>query len=125
MLRRGSVIWAILRGPNGELILDDHGKPKRRPALVLSTQAEIDSGDVLRVAAISSKFDRHNLPSNWFHVPSQPGGHPDTGLDQPSVVKADWLARIDQADVISVSRRPVGAATKQVLNWLAQQSPPE
>lgn len=120
-LHRGSVIWAELRGPCGELIIDSNGNPKARPAIVLSSSVDINNGNDLVVAAISTQFDRKNLPPNWFLVPSQPGGHCTTGLDQPCVAKSDWLRRIPQQDVKSVSPGVCGRLTRQILNWLNQK----
>jgi len=120
---RGSIVWVALRGPNGELIVDDAGNPKKRPAVVLSNLEDINSGRPLVVAAISTQFDLNALPTHWHKVPSQPGGHPDTGLDQPCVVKADWLCKIPQEDIDGsrVSRRPLSSSiVRQILNWLAQ-----
>jgi mRNA-degrading endonuclease toxin of MazEF toxin-antitoxin module len=120
---RGSVIWAILDDPSGKPILDDMGRPKSRPALVLSSNADIQSGKPLVVAAISTKFDPKKLPSHWIPIPSQPGGHPDTGLDQPCVVKSNWMvAGISQSSVTRVSRRRVHSGVlKRVLAYLARQ----
>ncbi|NOZ41485.1 MAG: type II toxin-antitoxin system PemK/MazF family toxin [Planctomycetes bacterium] len=120
-LHRGSIIWARLRGPNGELILDGYQQPKARPSLVLSSSTDIEAGNGLVVAAISTQFDRRNLPPHWFSAPSQPGGHPITGLDQPCVVKSDWLCRILVTDVIRISPSVSGRLTRQVLNWLNSQ----
>lgn len=120
MLRRGSVVWARVPDPHGNLILDQNGNPKSRPALVLSTQDEIDSGGPLVVAAISTKFDRQACPNNWFLMESHPSGHPATGLNQPCVVKSDWLVGVEQNNIERVSPGVAARQTKQVLNWLAQ-----
>ena len=121
-MRRGSVIWARVPAPDGKVILDERGNPKVRPALVLSSGEDIATGDPIVVAAISTKFDRQRLPSNWFMMDSHPLGHQVTGLDRPCVVKADWLAEIEQNSIERISPGISGRNVKLVLNWLAQQS---
>ncbi|HQU45783.1 MAG TPA: hypothetical protein PK867_23415, partial [Pirellulales bacterium] len=70
-----------------------HGNdPKQRPALVLSSGEKILEGGEIVVAAISTAFSRP-IPSHWFELPSHPSGDPRTGLDQPCVVKSDWLKK--------------------------------
>jgi mRNA-degrading endonuclease toxin of MazEF toxin-antitoxin module len=103
------------------VILDERGNPKVRPALVLSSGEDIATGDPIVVAAISTKFDRKKLPSNWFIMESHPQGHRVTGLDQPCVVKADWLAEIAQDSIERISPGISGKCVRLVLNWLSQQ----
>jgi len=119
-LLRGSTIWAYIRGPNGELISYPDGNPKPHPALVLTATPEIEAGQVLTVAAISTKFEPNAIPSNWFRMPTNPSGHSVTGLDQPCVVKADWIKQVKQEDVQSISPGVCRQQTRQVLNWLNQ-----
>jgi hypothetical protein len=121
-ITRGSIVWAALRDPNGNLIVDGQGNPKYRPCVVISRTAAILSEDTVVVAAISTKFDVGDLPSNWFNIASQPGGHPETGLDQPSVVKADWLELIRKVDIDytrGIFRCP-SSIFRQVSNWADQ-----
>jgi hypothetical protein len=120
VLRRGSVIWARIPDPHGNVIVDDTGKPKCRPALVLSNSEDIATGDSIVVAAISTQFDLQNLPPHWFIMESHPQGHPSTGLNRPCVVKSDWLVSVRQCDIESVSPGISARNTKLVLNWLKQ-----
>lgn len=121
MLRRGSVIWFVIPDPDGNVIYDDHGNPKEHPALVLSSNEDIDSGRTLVVAAISTRVGSNPRPPQWFHIDWQRGGHPGTGLSRHCVVKADWLVSVDQADVTQVSPGISGRATDSVLKWLKTQ----
>ena len=123
MIVRGSIIWAVMRGPNGEVILDRDGNPKEHPGVVLNTQEGIDSGRSLAIAAISTQFDRQNRPKHWIGLPSttRPGGHIETGLTEPCVLKSNWLAHVEQANIRRVSPRPLAIPTvKQVLKWLEE-----
>jgi mRNA-degrading endonuclease toxin of MazEF toxin-antitoxin module len=122
-LQRGSIVWVFLDDPNGRPILDSHGNPKSRPVMVITPTEEILKGQPVSVAAISTQFDRRNLPPEWFLIPSQPGGDPKTGLDQPSVVKSNWLRPLDPSKIDGshpVTRAPTQVVRK-VLNWLDQQ----
>jgi hypothetical protein len=78
-------------------------------------------GGELVVAAISTVFTRP-LPSHWFELPSSPDGHPVTGLDQPCVVKSDWLKKIKSTDVITELGTAPSRAVRQVLSYLRDQA---
>ncbi|HMP07345.1 MAG TPA: type II toxin-antitoxin system PemK/MazF family toxin [Lacipirellulaceae bacterium] len=119
MISRGSIIWAVVPDPNGKIILDKNGNPKEHPCVVLNTQEYIDSKQPLVCAAISTKFDA-NRPKHWIWLPGKPGGHIETGLNEPSVVKSDWLVpSVDQNNIRRVSPRPLAVPTvKQILKWL-------
>jgi hypothetical protein len=125
-LQRGSILWVFLEAPDGTPILDDLGNPKSRPTMVITPTEDIRRGEPISLAAISTSFDaKRPLPTCWFTVPSEPrpGGHLMTGLDQPSVVKASWLKRLDPARIDSshpIKRAPTQVA-KQVINWLNQR----
>jgi len=110
---RGTIIWAEID--------DGHGNTKPRPALVLSSDEAIDEGEVLTVAAISTVFNRP-VPSHWFALPSNPCGDAITGLDQPSVVKSDWLRNIEQTSVIKEMGRAPAEIVKQVINFLKERN---
>lgn len=113
-MQRGSIVWIELADPNG---LD----PKKRPALVLSSNDKIAHGGALVVAAISTSFTRP-VPSHWFELPSHPAGHPRTGLDQPCVVKADWLKSVERSEILGELGTAPAGIVRQVLAWLQNQS---
>lgn len=119
---RGSIVWIAADDPNGKPILDQYGKPKSRPTMVVTSTADIQAGVPIIAVAISSRFDIKNLPTCWFSIPSHPNGHPVTGLDQPSVVKADWPVPIIPAKITRADERERAPTqvVKQVLNWIAQ-----
>jgi hypothetical protein len=72
-------------------IPDPDGKPAkhRHPAMVLLTQPGASEAYVV---GISTKFDE-NRPPHWILLPHAPGGHPETGLVEPCVLKCDWVIR--------------------------------
>lgn len=107
----GSIIWAPVREPINRTLVAEH------PAMVLSPQTEIDAGSDLRVAVCTTD-QVYPLPSGWFDMPSQPGGHPVTGLKEAGVVKATWLDDVPQSSVRKVTGRAPSEVFKQVRNWL-------
>jgi mRNA interferase MazF len=112
-IQRGTIIWAELSDPNGR-----NAKP--RPAVVLSTQPHIDTHGDLVVAVITTDFT-HPLPSGWFAIPTMPGGHAITGLDQACVVKATWLKQVPRTQVQAIMGRAPSRVVREILNFLAQR----
>jgi hypothetical protein len=71
--------------------------PRRDP---LPTE-QILPGAKLRVVCVPTHLEepspQHQVPFPW-----QRPHHPKTGLNKPNVAKCNWLARVDQGDVIKV-----------------------
>lgn len=88
--------------------------------MVLSPQDSIDAGDDLEVVVITTSLS-YPLPSGWFEMPAEPGGHPTTGLFEACVVKATWQDSIPQADVLRRIGRSLKRDYKLVKNWLAEK----
>jgi len=61
-IKKGSLVWAEVNDPNTGVPAGEHA------CLVLNKQAEIDAGDDLRVAVVTSKFTRP-LKSGWYSIP--------------------------------------------------------
>jgi hypothetical protein len=112
----GTIILAVVEDPNG-----DPAGP--HPAIVLNRQVEIDDGNDLWVAVCSTSFD-YPLRSGWFDMPTQPGGHPATGLSEACVVKATWLQKVPQTRVIKLYKRAPVRIVRQVLEWLRNNGLP-
>jgi hypothetical protein len=89
----------------GQIILvpvsDGHGNVQPHPAVILSPTEEIRLEDRLRVVCVSSQVEEpcppHHVPLPWKRP-----RHPKTGLNKPNVAKCNWLARVDQGDVIKI-----------------------
>lgn len=111
---QGAVIYSRVTGvPGGGLLPDPHY------SVVLNDQSEIDAGEDLRVAVISTNC--RPLMSGWFDMATAPGGHPITGLSEACAVKATWLNKIKPTDVIRIQGRCLAATFKSVRNWLAEK----
>jgi hypothetical protein len=82
-------------------VADGRGNLKPHPAVILSPTDQIVPDAKLRVVCISTQLEnpcpKHHVPLPWQHP-----RHPKTRLNKPNVAKCNWLARIDQADVIKV-----------------------
>src|SRR4051794_32876900 len=82
-------------------VADGRGNIEPHPAVILSPTDQIAPGAKLRVVCVSTQvedpFPLHHVPLPW-----QRPRHPKTGLNKPNVAKCNWLARVDQGDVIKV-----------------------
>lgn len=106
----GTIILADVDEPNG-------APAGPHPAVVLSSQADIDAGVNLQVAVCSTAF-RYPLRDGWFDMPTHPEGHAITGLTEACVVKATWTAEIPQANVLKLYKRCPIKIVKMVIAWL-------
>jgi hypothetical protein len=85
----------------GQIVLAhvSDGHFKARPVVMLTPTNAILPSEPIEVACVSTHIERpmppHHIPLPWHR-----GRHPRTGLDKPNVVKCDWLARIDQTEII-------------------------
>jgi len=68
-------------------ILDPLGQPcdSPHPALVFRIDAE-----KAYLVGITTSYD-DPPPGHWIRMLVAPGGHPETGLDRPCVLKCDWV----------------------------------
>ena len=88
----------------GQIVLvwmkDAKGKIKERPAIIISSDAECESEEVLYFIAISTSINRP-LPDYHFviHDSYQHDNH--TGLSRRSVVKCNWVREISRGRIIS------------------------
>jgi len=89
----------------GQIILvpvaDGRGNVEPHPAVILSPSDQIVPGATLCVVCVSSQLE-DPCPPHHIPLPWQRPHHPRTGLNKPNVAKCNWLARIDQGDVIKV-----------------------
>lgn len=107
--RYGDIVTLVIPDPNGV-------NPKLRPALIVSTDEELATQPVIRVASISSSSIPKPLPSAYFKLPWKRGKHPKTGLDRHSVVKCDWLAQVSDDQIVS----RIGTAPASVMIEIAK-----
>jgi hypothetical protein len=111
----GDIVMLVILDPNGV-------NPKLRPALIISTDDEMASNAVIRVASVSSSNIPDPLSPMYFELPWKRGKHPKTGLDRRSVVKCDWLAEVTGEQVISKIGTAPASVLIQVSKYFASQS---
>ncbi len=104
----------------GQIVLvsmtDGRGNIKPRPAVILSPSEQILPEAELRVVCVSTQVE-DPCPPHHIPLPWQRPRHPRTGLNKPNVAKCNWLARINQRDVIKV----LGFAPPQQLARIGQE----
>ena len=88
---QGSIVWAVIPDSRG-------GNPKNRPAVVLTSNSQIDPQGEVELAAITSLLGDARF-SETVELPWHPDGHPQTGLSKPSEVVCTWLAATRAVDV--------------------------
>lgn len=110
-IQSGSIVWVLPKDPITHQQLGEH------PAIVLTPQAEIDAGAVLKVVVCSTTFS-YPLPPGWFDMPTDPQGKNPTGLREACVAKATFPDDIPQNDVKRIAGRAPAALVRQIQQWL-------
>ncbi len=90
-LRQGRIVIGLIK--------DKNGFGKRRPAVTLTEDAEIERNPFFIVAAVTITF-ADPPPANIVPIPWHPRGHPVTGLRQRSGVVTDWIVVMRASDVV-------------------------
>lgn len=86
----GHVVLADLPDPSGAPCGHPH------PAMILRGPSE---NGIVYLVAISTSFERP-LGRLMIELPWAEGGHPDTGLSQPCVLKCFWVVRFDEKNIL-------------------------
>lgn len=90
-LQQGRIVWVEVLDPQGR-------NPKVRPAVVLTTTAEIREDGEVAVAAVTTQLDA--APSEvCVELPWHRDGHPRTRLNRRNVVVCTWLATVSVAQI--------------------------
>src|SRR5713226_1360039 len=89
----GSVVWAELE--------DANGFRKVRPAVVVTTTADIAAGKPVRLVAITTRLP-HPLPDDHVLLPWDRQGKARSGLRRRCAAVARWQVEIPVGDVQQV-----------------------
>jgi mRNA-degrading endonuclease toxin of MazEF toxin-antitoxin module len=84
-LRRGRIIWAQIKDPNG--------RSKKRPANILTPTDEITEAEPLIVLAITTTYI-DPAPIDHVELPWTNRGHPITRLKRRSAAVLRWVDEI-------------------------------
>ncbi|MCA9081800.1 MAG: type II toxin-antitoxin system PemK/MazF family toxin [Planctomycetaceae bacterium] len=95
MLRQGSIVWVIVPDPAGRNL-------KSRPVAILTPTEHLDGTQPIRAAAITSTFSEP-IPVHSVKLPWSRHSHPVTGLNRPSIVRCDWICRIEVTNITGVA----------------------
>ncbi|HVA50118.1 MAG TPA: type II toxin-antitoxin system PemK/MazF family toxin [Pirellulales bacterium] len=107
--KQGAIVWAKL-GPRGLY--------KKRPAVILTRDSELDATKSFFVAAGSCQVSSP-LAANEVLLPS--GGslpHPLTRLKKPTVIVCDWIEEVTYSDVIQWGGETPPTALLEILSKL-------
>lgn len=113
-LQLGSVIWAELE--------DTNGFRKVRPSVVLTATADIAAGQLVRVAAITTRLP-HPLPDDHVVLPWDRQGRARSGLRRRCAAVATWLAEIPMSAVQQVVGILPPAVIGELLAKISVASP--
>jgi mRNA-degrading endonuclease toxin of MazEF toxin-antitoxin module len=111
----GSVIWAELA--------DVNGIRKIRPAVVVTATADIVSGGVVGVAAITTRLPVP-LPADYVLLPWNRQGTAHSGLRRKSAAVASWLADLPVDDVQQIVGIISPTVMGELLAKLVSPAPP-
>lgn len=111
--RSGDIVLADLLDPLGQPCNNPH------PAMVLRLDAQ-----VAYLVAITTSFD-DPPPGHWIRMRHSPGGHSQTGLHKPCVLKCDWVVRFQVPQIIrKIGEMPSDhfeLATNQIISLVQQK----
>lgn len=92
-LRQGSIAWANLKDPHGNL--------KLRPCVVLTETSEIILDGPFVVVAITTTYPAPP-PFEFVELPWSPMGHPATGLRKRSAAACHWLVSTKSSEIVEI-----------------------
>jgi len=87
-IRLGAIVEAVIADPRGQ-------NSKQRPLIIVGIE---EDGSVV-FCAISSRFPTP-IPHTCVRLPSDPLGHPSTGLVLESVAYCDWVDSLDVSQIV-------------------------
>src|SRR5205823_6089400 len=111
----GSVIWADLK--------DTNGFRKVRPAVIVTTSAEIAAGRPIRVLAITMRLPSP-LPDDHVVLPWDRQGKARSGLRRKCAAVTSWQAEILAGDVHQVVGILPPAVIEELLAKVSAAIPP-
>ena len=115
-LRQGRIVWVELLDPQGR-------NPKVRPAVVLTSTAEIAATGTIRVAAGTS--DVGSVPADeGVTLPWLATGHPTTKLTRPSVAVVTWIADVPASAVRVAGTVPLKPFLELTAKVASRNAPP-
>ena len=113
-LCRGRIVWVELLDPQGR-------NRKRRPAVVVTPDAEIKEDGEVWVVAISTQFTESPADVQ-VELPWERRGHPRTKLKERCAAVCTWMEKVPVASVQEMAGIVPG---RQLLDILIRIKPPD
>lgn len=104
---RGRIVWVEVPDPQGR-------NPKCRPAVILTSTEEVEAGEPIVVAAISTTLAQP-LPDDHVELPWDRRGHSRTGLRMRCAAVCSWLTVIVEKDIQGYAGIVPGPQLLQIL----------
>ena len=91
---RGRIIWAEFLDPQRR-------NKSPHPAVILTSREEIENGDSIVVAVVSTQYDLSE-PKERVDLPwdPRPGGHAVTKLNKRCAAICYWTEKIERSDIL-------------------------
>jgi len=111
---RGRIVWVELLDPQGR-------NPKRRPAVIVTPDADIRVDGEVWVVAISSQRDEAPA-EDQVELPWHRDGHPRTGLKEWCAAVCTWMEKVSVANIKGYAGTVPG---RQLLDIETRIKPPD
>lgn len=108
-LKQGRIVWLKL-GPRGGY--------KERPAVILTSDSDLDPAEPFHVAVGSSRISSPLAPNEVLLPTGSKSRHPLTKLKQPTVIVCDWIEEVRSSDVLQWGGEAPPTALLEILSKL-------
>ena len=115
--RRGSIVWVELLDPQGR-------NPKRRPAVIVSDDEEIQASGEAWVVAVSTQLNEAPREVQ-VDLPWHANRHACTGLTERCSAVCTWLERVKVSEILTHIGMVPTAQMLAILNLVESRFPPE
>lgn len=111
-LKQGRIVWVKL-GPRGGY--------KKRPAVILTSDADLDPAETFFVAAGSSQVTLPIADNEVLLPAGTTSKHPLTKLKRPTVIVCDWIEEVSYSDVFQWGGETPPTALLEIISKLPNQ----
>ena len=112
-IRRGTIVWAIVRDPRGFR--------KRRPAIILTPDAEISDKEPIALMAITTTYP-DPAPKDHVELPWNPDRRRvSTGLAQRSAAVVNWLDTVYLDEIEGIIGNVPTRLMREIVDRLRQR----
>jgi mRNA-degrading endonuclease toxin of MazEF toxin-antitoxin module len=109
-IKQGEILWATCTDPQG-------ANEKRRPVVVVTRSEEIERGEPIIAAAITTTLPEP-LTDEFVELPWHRDGSARTGLRKRCAVYCRWLMELNPDDVEKSQGHVPGGKLKEIIERL-------